>query len=239
VYLSARPASPLGSGFGLGRAEQKSVPQLHRSQDFWCGYSIAPGRLTGLADDRKRRRLPGGSIRWKPIGVAPPSTRAELNCGKTSKPMRRSLVLSWILILTSPAFGTSPQAQRALDQGLALDSQGHYAEACLAYSQAIQLDASLFEAWRKRGWRGTERATTKEPSKISTRQSCSNRGTRWRERTRRRARQGGQRRRSTPGFPEGNRSRSHYSGPWANRALLRLIATNSAARSTMPIERFN
>ena len=66
--------------------------------------------------------------------------------------MRRYLALSWILILACPAFGTSPEAQHALEQGLALDSQGRYASSRDAYSQAIRLEPKFFEAWFKRGW---------------------------------------------------------------------------------------
>jgi tetratricopeptide (TPR) repeat protein len=66
--------------------------------------------------------------------------------------MHRHLVWSWILILASPAFGAATEAQRALEQGLTLDSQGRYAESRDAYSQAIRLEPKFFEAWYKRGW---------------------------------------------------------------------------------------
>ena len=71
--------------------------------------------------------------------------------------MSHSLISSSILVLVSlvlisPALGTSPEAQRAIEQGLALDSPGHYAEARDSYSEAIRLDPKSFEAWYKRGW---------------------------------------------------------------------------------------
>ena len=137
--------------------------------------------------------------------------------------MRRYLALSWILILACPAFGTSPEAQRALEQGLALDSQGRYAESRDAYSQAIRLEPKFFEAWFKRGWArnrlGDSNGAVEDFDKALQLQPGN--ATAWNGRGAARHKAG-----NVAGalqdFQKAIDLDPTYYSPWANRALLKL-----------------